>query len=101
MFLEGAFDAPFGFLFGERKALVKSLFPPTHGELKLYKMPLSVQANRHQCQAFRAGFSDERTDLALPKEELPGTGIVVVDFDARMAVTGDESIGQVEFIAMD
>ncbi len=82
-------------------ALVKSFFSLADGEFQLDKLFPSIQANGHQCQALRTGFTDERADLALPEKEFARAAVLVRRVPMGVGVARDERVGQIEFIPFD
>lgn len=97
----GSLDPTFGIAFADISPAIMLFFSFAYSKFQLYKLPLTIQANRDQSQAFSTGFSDKTGNITLLKEEFPGTSIFMRDFFPSVAVAGDEGIGEEELVTVD
>lgn len=94
-----SFDPPFGVTFAYIRAFVVGFFPFADRKLQLDKLFPSIQANRHQCQAFCAIFPDERADFPFAEEEFAWTTGFVLGILMGVLITWYQCIGQIELIS--
>ncbi len=96
-----AADAAIALALADISALIVLLFSLADGKFKLHELPLNIQTNRDQSQAFSPGFSDETTDFRAPEEKGARPAVIMVDFHAGSGIAGDEGVRQDEFGAVN